>query len=99
MPPPAWACTWRPRRRRVRSDVMIPSILRALRKPWNAVEIFIAGNLAFLAADVYVAHAVNAFERRLEWIPVFFSLIAPVLLITAALIRGRAGRALALLVG
>ena len=78
---------------------MIDSLRQALRSPWTLVEIFIFGNLAFLTADVYIAHDVNAFERRPEWIPVIFSIAAPVLLIIVALVRGRAGRTLALLVG
>ena len=52
-----------------------------LRKPRTIVEIFIIGNLAFLAVDVYVAHLTNAFERRPEWLPVVFSIAAPLLLI------------------
>jgi len=44
------------------------------------VELFAAGNLAFLAIDVYVAHMVNAFERAPEWIPFGLSLAAPVIL-------------------
>lgn len=44
------------------------------------MELFAAGNLAFLAVDVYVAHMVNAFERPEEWIPVALSIAAPVLL-------------------
>lgn len=50
-------------------------------KPRTIVEIFIIGNLAFLAVDVYVAHLTNAFERRPEWLPVIFSIAAPLLLI------------------
>jgi len=49
-------------------------------KPRTVVEIFIIGNLAFLAVDVYVAHLTNAFERKQEWVPVFFSIAAPLLL-------------------
>src|SRR3954451_24951044 len=52
----------------------------ALRKPRTIVEIFIIGNLAFLAIDVYVAHLTNAFERRPEWLPVIFSIAAPILI-------------------
>jgi len=56
----------------------------ALRKPHTIVEIFIVGNLAFLAVDVYVAHLTNAFERRPEWLPVIFSIAAPLLLLIVA---------------
>jgi len=78
---------------------MIEPVLNALRRPWVAVEIFVFANLAFLTADVYVAHSVNAFERKPEWIPVFFSLAAPVFLIIAAFVRGRTGKGIGLLVG
>jgi hypothetical protein len=69
-----------------------------IREPRTAVEIFIAGNLAFLAADVYIAHSVNAFERPEEWIPLGFSLVAPLLLLAAA-VRRKASRALGFLIG
>jgi len=45
------------------------------------VELFAVGNLAFLALDVYLAHLVNDFRHPGEWIPVCFSVIAPVLLL------------------
>lgn len=60
--------------------------------PWLAVEVFIFGNIAFLAADVYIAHSVNAFERAEEWIPFVFSLAAPLLLLAAAALSPRAPR-------
>ncbi|MEO8033549.1 MAG: hypothetical protein ABI837_03905 [Acidobacteriota bacterium] len=81
---------------------MFSALIRALRTPWGVVELFILGNVAFLAADVYIAHSTNAFERPEEWIPVVFSLTAPVLLLgVAALSRSRphAARTLALVVG
>lgn len=70
-----------------------------LRQPRFLVEIFIIGNLAFLTADVYIAHAVNAFERPEEWIPIGFSAIAPLLLIAALFLRNRFGRFLGFAVG
>lgn len=81
---------------------MISALIRVLRTPWGLVELFVLGNLAFLAADVYVAHSVNAFERPEEWIPVVFSLAAPVLLLFVAVLSRpapRTARALAFLVG
>lgn len=87
----------------------------ALRTPWTIVELFAIVNLGFLALDVYIAHSVNQFERAPEWIPVIFSLAAPVVLIVAAILggivpnrdyplpspapRARAARFLGLLVG
>ena len=40
------------------------------------LDIFISVNLAFLALDVYIAHAVGGFTDTVEWIPIYFSLIA-----------------------
>ena len=45
------------------------------------VELFAFGNLTFLALDVYLAHSINEFARPTEWIPVFFSLTVPFLLL------------------
>jgi len=65
----------------------------------TAVEAFVLANLGFLALDVYIAHAVNAFEREAEWIPFYFSLAAPVVLLMSYFVRGRASRITGLLVG
>jgi hypothetical protein len=56
-------------------------MMRRLPAPRMVVELFAAGNLAFLAVDVYVAHSVNAFERPQEWIPLALSIAAPLLLV------------------
>lgn len=40
------------------------------------LDYFISVNLAFLAVDVYIAHAVGGFTHTIEWIPIYFSLIA-----------------------
>jgi hypothetical protein len=52
------------------------------------VELFLVANLAFLAVDIGLAHAVNAFEHRAEWIPIGFSPAATCLLLLAMLIGG-----------
>lgn len=44
------------------------------------VELFVLVNLAFLALDIYIAHSVNQFRRAAEYIPLYFSLLAPVVL-------------------
>jgi len=56
------------------------------------VEIFALFNLAFLAADIYVAHSVNAFRRQAEYIPLYFSISASPLLVIALVARERWGR-------
>ena len=44
------------------------------------IELFVIANLAFLALDVTLAHAVNLFRAPAEWLPVIFSIAAPILL-------------------
>jgi hypothetical protein len=51
------------------------------------IEVFVLGNLAFLALDIYLAHSENGFLRRAEYVPLFFSLAAPALLTIALLAR------------
>ena len=74
------------------------------RFPWltaeRLVDVFVAANLGFLAVDVFVAHAANAFASRVEWVPVGFSIIAPLLLLPSLFRESLPlGRALAFLVG
>lgn len=81
----------------------LSSGLRHPRAPFWLVEAFIVANLSFLAVDIYVAHSVNFFARWEEWIPFYFSLASPVVLVVALALglRGapRQGRGLGLLVG
>jgi len=51
------------------------------------VELFAAGNLGFLAVDIFLAHSENSFFRREEYWPLFFSMAAPVLLAVALAAR------------
>ena len=44
------------------------------------LEAFVLVNLAFLSLDIYLAHSVNQFRRPAEYVPLYFSLAAPVLL-------------------
>src|SRR5215813_5358343 len=55
------------------------------------VEAFVIINLAFLALDIYLAHSTNAFRRRSEYIPLYYSLIAPVVLLAGLIARERFG--------
>ena len=52
------------------------------------LELFVIVNLSFLALDVFIAHSVNNFAHRAEWIPFIFSLVAPVMLLLT-LFRGQ----------
>jgi hypothetical protein len=58
-------------------------------QPWFLVEGFTLVNLAFLSFDIYLAHSVNQFHRPAEYIPLFFSLMAPVILLAGLVVRHR----------
>jgi hypothetical protein len=47
------------------------------------IELFALFNLAGLAPDIFLAHSVNSFRAPAEYIPLVFSLAAPLLLIPA----------------
>jgi len=83
-----------------------------IRSPWLAwlfdlqllLELFVASNLAVLAADIVLAHSVNQFRKPAEYIPLYFSAGAPLLLVAGVLARWRwrfeaAWRDIGLLVG
>jgi hypothetical protein len=53
------------------------------------VEAFVTSNLAFLTFDIYLAHSVNQFRNEAEYIPLFFSASAAVLLAIAMTVRRR----------
>jgi len=60
--------------------------MKAPAASWRAhsrlvLDLFVVFNLAFLALEIYLAHDINDFRDSLEWIPFYFSLIAPVLLV------------------
>jgi len=54
---------------------------------WNDpelwLEVFALLNISFLALDIYLAHSTNQFRVRAEYIPLIYSVIAPVLLAVA----------------
>jgi hypothetical protein len=47
------------------------------------LELFALVNLAFLAPDIYLAHSTNQFHSRGEYVPLYFSLAAPPVLLLA----------------
>jgi hypothetical protein len=55
------------------------------------LELFVASNLAILAGDIVLAHSVNQFHRAAEYIPLYFSASAPVLLLAVIFARWRWG--------
>lgn len=58
------------------------------RDPLAWVELFALTNIAFLALDISLAHAVNAFENPAEYVPLGFSLVAPWVLAAGMLVGG-----------
>jgi hypothetical protein len=68
------------------------------------LELFVLVNVAFLSLDIYLAHSVNEFRRPAEYVPLYFSLAAPLVLLIGLLAgewRGYTGvwRDLGFLVG
>ena len=58
-------------------------------RPQIWIEAFAILNLGFLTFDIYLAHSVNQFRNPAEYIPLFFSASAPVVLIFALSVRDR----------
>ena len=54
-----------------------------MRRPLFWAELFALGNVAFLAVDIAMAHAVNAFAEPAEWVPIGFSIAATLALLAA----------------
>src|SRR3954466_15169584 len=64
-----------------------------MRTTWGAdplayAELFALNNVAFLAVDITIAHAINSFAHRAEWVPVAFSVAASAVLVLAMLLGG-----------
>jgi len=53
------------------------------------IELFVTANLGFLTFDIYLAHSVNQFRNRAEYIPLTFSAIAPILLLIGLSVQKR----------
>lgn len=62
---------------------------RWLLRPQIWIELFAILNVGFLTFDIYLAHSVNQFRNHAEYIPLFFSATAPVLLVLALSVRYR----------
>ncbi|HEY1804490.1 MAG TPA: hypothetical protein VGG45_08400 [Terracidiphilus sp.] len=68
-----------------RALARLQSVVKHRRMGWAHdpklwVECFVTVNLAFLAADIYIAHSVNQFRKAAEYIPLYFSIGAPMVL-------------------
>ena len=64
---------------RVQRGMTNPRLLWA-HDPQLWLELFVAANLAILAADIYIAHSVNHFRNAAEYIPLYFSIGAAVVM-------------------
>jgi len=68
------------------------------------LELFVLVNIAFLALDIWLAHSVNQLREPAEYWPLYFSLVAPLVMIIALIAdcvqpRGAVWRDLGYLVG
>lgn len=55
------------------------------------VEVFVLFNFASLVLDIYLAHSTNEFRRASEYVPLYFSAVAPVVLLAGLVARERFG--------
>ena len=53
------------------------------------VELFALFNLGGLAPDIFLAHSTNFFRHRTEYIPLIYSLVAPIVLLPAVVMLAR----------
>jgi hypothetical protein len=58
-------------------------------RPGLLLEIFVLLNLGFLTFDIYLAHSVNGFRQRAEYIPLYFSALAPVFILAGRALQAR----------
>ncbi len=63
----------------------------SIRDPRVWLEVFVLVNLAFLALDIRLAHSVNQFRHPAEYLPYYYSLGAPVVLLAALIADLRLG--------
>ena len=71
---------------RVQTIVRDPK-LRWAHNPELWVELFVTVNLAILAVDIVIAHSVNHFGKPAEYIPLYVSLAAPIVLVVLIALR------------
>jgi hypothetical protein len=71
---------------RAQSMIVHPR-LRWAHNPALWVELFVTVNLAILAIDIVIAHSANHFGKPAEYIPLYVSLAAPVVLVILIALR------------
>src|SRR5205814_784153 len=70
-------------------DSMVRLNERWWARPQIWVEAFVILNVGFLTFDIYLAHSVNQFRNHAEYIPLFFSACAPLVLVFTLSVRYR----------
>ena len=69
----------------------MPSPSKWYLEPVLWLEAFVLVNLGFLSLDIYLAHSINQFHHEAEYIPLWFSLAAPPLLLVGLFLGERCG--------
>ena len=69
----------------------MPGPSKWYREPRLWLEVFAIVNLGFLALDIYLAHSVNQFHHPAEYVPLYFSMASPPLLVVGLLLGERWG--------
>jgi hypothetical protein len=64
----------------------MPNVNKWYRDPALWLEAFVIVNLGFLSLDIYLAHSINRFLHEAEYIPLWFSMAAPPLLLVGLLL-------------
>jgi hypothetical protein len=82
--------TLRDRLKRARDSS--PLVRRWADDPRLWVEGFVLFNFAAFAFDIYLAHSTNQFRRESEYVPLYFSAAAPLVLLAGLVARERFGR-------
>jgi hypothetical protein len=68
---------------------MLINKFRRWLEPWLLLELFILFNLGFLTLDIYMAHSTNGFREPAEYVPLYFSAAAPVILFVGLVFADR----------
>jgi len=63
--------------------------LKSWLQPFFLIEAFCLVNIGFMTLDIYLAHSANEFRRKAEYIPLYFSMIAPFFLLAGLAVRKR----------
>ncbi len=71
--------------------VVVHPKLRWAHSPELWVELFVTVNLAILAGDIVIAHSVNHFGKPAEYIPLYVSLVSPLVLVVLIALRWLGG--------